>query len=234
MGVTVTSDVKVLPGKQSGSGGPGPGDPRGPEGPNGSKEWPPGFSREDAIEPHKYRIGMWVGLAGIMMLFVSLTSALILRRTIGLSDDAQTWWTDLRMPPILWVNTALLLVSSFSIEAARRSLRRNDYNRFNRWITTTTVLGVVFLIGQIMAWRQLAAQGIYINSNPHSSFFYLLTCLHGVHLLGGVIALFYITVAALRFRISVKKRIAVNITALYWHFMDGLWVYLLVLLFFVS
>ena len=233
MGTPVTTDVKIKP-TGLGTGGPGPDDNGGNQGSgsSGPKDWPPGWSRDDALEPHKYRIGMWVGLASIMMLFVALTSALIVRQTQGLSGDVSDW-VSIEMPPILWLNTAVILISSLTMEFARRALKRNDYARFNRLITTTTLLGVVFLIGQVIAWQQLAAQGIYINSNPHSSFFYLLTSLHGLHLLGGIIALGYVTVAALRMRISLKKRTVVDVTALYWHFMDGLWVYLLVLLFFI-
>jgi cytochrome c oxidase subunit 3 len=118
------------------------------------------------------------------------------------------------------------------MELARRALGRNDYGSLKRWIVATTLLGVFFLVGQVIAWQQLATQGIYVNSHPHSSFFYLLTSLHALHLLGGVIALCYVTVNALRMRIGIKQRTAVGVTATYWHFMDGLWVYLFALLFF--
>jgi cytochrome c oxidase subunit III len=231
MGVTVTTDVRVNRGgvgtgpEGEGSGGPGP---QGP-GPN-DKDWPPGWSREDAIEPAKYRIGMWVGLASILMLFMALTSAYILRKTRGLNEVHD--WVPLELPGLLWVTTAVLIASSLSIEVARRALRRNDYKRFNNWILLTTVLGALFLIGQFVAWRKLAAQGIYVNTNPHSSFFYLLTSLHGIHLLGGLIALAYVTTAAFRLRIGFKRRNTVEVTALYWHFMDALWIYLFALLFF--
>jgi cytochrome c oxidase subunit 3 len=136
------------------------------------------------------------------------------------------------MPVVLWFNTALILISSLSIELARRALKRNDYARFRVWIAVTTLLGIAFLAGQIIAWRQLAGQGIYVDPHPHSSFFYLLTSLHALHLLGGIIALAYVTIAGLRLRISLRRRTVVNVTALYWHFMDGLWVYLFLLLFF--
>ena len=231
MGVTVTTDVRVKRGGAGagpeGSGSGGPQDP----GPN-DKDWPPGWSREDAIEPAKYRIGMWVGLASILMLFMALTSAYILRQTKGLSEFND--WKAIDLPGLLWVTTGVLVASSFSFEVARRALRQNNYKRFNNWILLTTVLGALFLLGQFIAWRQLAAQGIYVNTNPHSSFFYLLTSLHGVHLLGGLIALIYVTVAAFRLRIGFKRRNAVEVTAIYWHFMDVLWVYLLALLFFWS
>jgi cytochrome c oxidase subunit 3 len=174
---------------------------------------------------------MWVGLASILMLFIALTSAYIVRGVPAL-NGGQDDWIPIQMPPVLWLNTVVLVLSSVSIELSRRALKGDQYGRFKTWIGLTTVLGAAFLAGQLIAWRQLAAQGVYINSHPHSSFFYLLTSLHGVHLLGGVIALSYVTVAALRMRIGFRRRAAVNVTAIYWHFMDGLWIYLFVLLFF--
>jgi cytochrome c oxidase subunit 3 len=233
MGITattnVTTDVKTRP-TGIGSGG---GNNEGPQdsGPGDPKSWPPGFTREDAIEPEKYRIGMWVGLASILMLFIALTSAYIVRQIPALGGS-EVDWVPLAVPPVLWLNTFVLITSSVTIELARRALKRNEYHRFNRWIVVTTLLGIGFLAGQLIAWRQLTDQGIYVDSHPHSSFFYLLTSLHAVHLLGGVIALCFVTAAALRLRIGMKKRAAANVTALYWHFMDGLWIYLFLLLFF--
>lgn len=230
MGITATTDVKVKPGGAGTGGGNDNGGPQEP-GPGDLKSWPPGFTREDAIEPEKYRIGMWVALASILMLFMSLTSAYIVRQIPALGGG-EADWVPLEMPRVLWLNTVALLASSVTIELARRALKRNEYHRFNKWIVITTLLGIGFLLGQLIAWQQLAEQGVYVDSHPHSSFFYLLTSLHGIHLLGGVIALCFVTVAALRLRIGIKKRSAVNVTALYWHFMDGLWIYLFLLLFF--
>ncbi|HKS39424.1 MAG TPA: cytochrome c oxidase subunit 3 [Blastocatellia bacterium] len=231
MGTTITTDVNVKP-SGAGTDGKGSGDSGGPFNPGSGdpNNWPPGFTRDDAIEPDKYRIGMWVGLASILMLFVALTSAYILRQTRGLSEVND--WVPLEMPVVLWFNTALILISSLSIELARRALKRNDYARFRVWIALTTLLGIAFLAGQIIAWRQLAGQGIYVDTHPHSSFFYLLTSLHALHLLGGIIALAYVTIAGMRLRISLRRRTVVGVTALYWHFMDGLWIYLFLLLFF--
>jgi cytochrome c oxidase subunit 3 len=227
---TLTTDIGIKPGVGGGRFGPGEGDQFG-SGPSNSKDWPPGWSSEDASEPEKYRIGMWVALASILMLFVALTSAYIVRGVPALGGG-QDDWLPIDMPSVLWLNTAVLLASSVTIELARRALKKNEYERFKSWITLTTLLGLAFLGGQLMAWRQLAAQGVFINSHPHSSFFYLLTSLHGLHLLGGVIALAYVTVAAFRMRIGFKRRAAVQVTAIYWHFMDGLWIYLFGLLFF--
>jgi len=174
---------------------------------------------------------MWVGLASVLMLFIALTSAYIVRGVPAL-NGGQDDWIPIDMPPVLWADTVILLLSSVSIELARRALGRNDYGGFKTWISLTTLFGVMFLAGQLLAWRQLSGQGIYINTHPHSSFFYLLTSLHGVHLLGGVIALVFVTVAAYRMRISFRRRAVVSATAIYWHFMDGLWIYLFGLLFF--
>ena len=231
MSMGIKTEVKVKPpGVGGGKRDPGGGGPDEP-GPERPKDWPPGYSRDDAIEPTKYRIGMWVGLASILMLFVALTSAYIVRQTYGLSDEARPWVT-VEMPWELWLSTAVILASSVTFEMARRALRRNDYGRFNLLISLTTFLGVAFLAGQVFAWRRLAAQGVYLASNPHSSFFYLLTSLHALHLLGGLIALIALTAFALRLRIGARQRNAVEATALYWHFMDGLWIYLFLLLFF--
>lgn len=231
MPTTLTADVNIKPGLGAGGRKPGPGgDPPGSD-PTGSNDWPPGWTSDDASEPQKYRIGMWVGLASILMLFIALTSAYIVRGVPGLSGGDSDWFP-IAMPRVLWLTTGVLILSSVTIELARRALKRNEYSGFKRWISVTTFLGVAFLAGQLMAWQQLTAQGVYINSHPHSSFFYLLTSLHGVHLLGGVIALGYVTVAGLRMRIGFKRRAAVDVTSIYWHFMDGLWIYLFGLLFF--
>lgn len=232
MPTTLTADVNIKPGLGAGGGqlGPGGGDTFGSR-PAGSKDWPPGWTSEDASEQEKYRIGMWVALASILMLFIALTSAYIVRGVPALSGGDSDW-LPIDMPSVLWVTTGVLVLSSLSIELARRALKRNEYAGFKRWISLTTLFGVGFLAGQFMAWQQLAAQGVFINSHPHSSFFYLLTSLHGLHLLGGVIALAFVTVAALRMRIGFNRRTAVDVTAIYWHFMDGLWIYLFGLLFF--
>jgi cytochrome c oxidase subunit 3 len=166
------------------------------------------------------------------MLFVSLTSAYIIRQRPPERTDVPLDWTWVEMPPVLWLTTAVLLISSLTIERARRLLKRQEYKQFNLWLTITTILGIVFLVGQVLAWQQFKQQGAYSSASPHGWFFYVLTGLHAVHLAGGVIALLYVTIAALRMRIGLKRKAAVDVTATYWHFMDVLWVYLFVLLFF--
>ncbi len=177
-----------------------------------------------AVPARAYRTGMWMALVAIVMLFAAFTSAMVVRK--GLSTD----WISTKLPPILWLNTVVLLASSLTLELSRRSLAAGLGERFTGWLYATAGLGTAFLGGQLMAWRQLAARGVYLATNPSSSFFYLLTGAHGVHLLGGVIALFYLLIGARRIVLEPRKTTAVEVTAIYWHFMDGLWIYILLLL----
>jgi cytochrome c oxidase subunit 3 len=166
---------------------------------------------------------LFVLLAASTMLFAAFTSAMVVRR--GLSDD----WASMAKPPILLLNTAILLASSVALYLARRALKSRDRTKFNLWWTAATILGFLFLGGQVLAWSQLNAAGVFISSNPSSSFFYVLTVAHAIHLLGGVTALFYVDVQALRLRLGPAKRTIIDVSAIFWHFLDGLWLYLMVL-----
>ena len=169
--------------------------------------------------------GLFVLLAASTMVFAALTSAFIVRR--GLSDD----WVSMHKPPILFVNTLVLLASSVVLDLSRRALKAHDRSKFNLWWSIGTGLGILFLLGQALAWRELRDAGVYIASNPSSSFFYVLTASHAFHLLGGVAALVYVDVQALRLRLGPAKRTAIDVTAIYWHFLDGIWLFLMVLIY---
>jgi cytochrome c oxidase subunit 3 len=166
-----------------------------------------------------------MALASISMLFLGLTSAYVVRQ------GADTGWRGIAMPPLLAANTVVLLASSAALELARRATRRGPAGErvFRRWVWTALLLGVLFLAGQLAVWRQLAALGIYLDTHPHGAFYYTLSGLHGLHLAGGIAALGWLALRVWRDP-AVSGR-WFEVTALYWHFMDGLWVYLLVLLF---
>jgi len=198
--------------------GSGDGFDQGDSGGNGDH----GAGRPGSLSDQRYYTGMMLGLAAIIMLFAAFTSAYIVRK--GLSDD----WRATAFPGILWLNSMVLLASSFTLEKARRW--RQVQARFQGWWWATTGLGMIFLIGQIVAWQQLVAGGVYVHTNPSSSFFYLLTGTHAVHLLGGVIALLYLSWRVWRRNSGSLGATALGVTALYWHFMDGLWIYLFLLL----
>jgi len=170
--------------------------------------------------------GLMVLLAASVMLFAAFTSAYVVRR--GLSDD----WAAFPLPRVLWLNTALLVASSAAVELARRALKAGRRGDFNRFWTAGTALGAAFLLGQAYAWRELSQAGVYLATNPSSSFFYVLTAAHAVHLLGGITALAYVAVQALRLRLGPGKRTVVEVSALFWHFLDGLWLYLMLLFLF--
>jgi cytochrome c oxidase subunit 3 len=172
------------------------------------------------------KLGLWLAMGTITMLFAAFTSAYIVR-------SAAQDWVPLEVPGILWLNTAILLLSSVTMELARRGFHRWQPITFRKWLLVTAVLGSAFLFGQLAAWQQLSRQGIYLVSHPHSSFFYVLTAIHGVHLLAGVLVLFYVLSLALRYRLTPGESSSPSIAATYWHFVDGLWVYLMVVLFYL-
>ncbi len=218
----------------AGAGGLHGGGARGPNGNNGNGGGGGGGRRDGTGRdwtPDRYRIGMWVALASILMMFTALTSAYIVRA--GLSDD----WQPIAMPPFILLSTGLIIAGSITFEVARMFLKRGREEAYKIFLSVTLLLGFGFLVAQLLAWRQLVAQGIYLVTNPHSSFFYLLTGLHGVHILGGLLALTYLLLRAWRKRrwgehdAEAKRSTATDVVAIYWHFMDGLWIYLFGLLF---
>jgi len=178
----------------------------------------------------RFRTGAWVLIAGVVMLFTALTSAYIVRSAS--SND----WPPIAMPKVLWLSTALILISSITIEVSRRSLKQQRDKDYGRWLIITVALGLAFLTTQLFAWRQLVRQGLYLASNPYNSFFYLFTAAHGLHLLGGILALGYLLLRTTRKRSTVEGELrragAADAATIYWHFMDGLWVGLFFLLFF--
>lgn len=212
-GATITEEIVLHTG---GSGGPPPREEGG-----GGDEWRPGVPRAPR---RAYFTALAMGLACILMFFMALTSAFIVRK--GLGGD----WQPVELPRILWFTTAVLLLSSFAVERARLRLKLKDEGGFGRWWGITTLLGLTFLGGQYAAWLTLRAQGVFLASNPSSSFFYLLTAAHGIHLLGGIAALLYVGLRNWK-GLAERRATAADVTSVYWHFMDGLWVFLFLLLY---
>jgi len=166
--------------------------------------------------------GIWVGVFAITMSFAAFTSALFVRE--GTAD-----WSHLVLPPILYVNTLFLLASSATLEIARRILRGGEgMPKAGAWVALTMLLGCGFCAGQYRAWLDLRQQGIYLATNPNSSFFYVLTSMHALHVLAGLLALAYLA-HRLAVKRSAMRRSIFDNTAVYWHFMAALWVYLLLL-----
>jgi cytochrome c oxidase subunit 3 len=178
------------------------------------------------IPQRVYPTGMTVALGGILMFFTALFSAWIVRK--GLSTNQLE--VPLLVPKgLLTLNTLVLLASSATLETARREMRAGQADKFRHWWYTATALGLMFLIGQMLAWREIARQGVYLASNPDASFFYLFTGAHALHLLGGVIGLLLIALRPLK---KLTLRSATRVAAMYWHFLTLVWIAIFAFLFF--
>lgn len=194
----------------------------------------------------RVRLGLFFALAGDLMFFVAIVSAFFVSQSSGHYNAYNQYineWLPTVIPPILWLNTAVLLLSSVAIEIARRTMfRENDVmdewlglgkpvtRRAIPWVAATIVLGLVFLIGQWIAWRQLALQHVFFRSNPSSHFFFLITYTHAIHLFLGVGALMATLTGLYASRQMETRQIMVDSSAWYWHAMGLFWVFLFALL----
>lgn len=175
------------------------------------------------------RTGIWVALSAIAMSFAALTSALYVR------EGSATDWQPISLPPILWFNTLMLIASSITLEIARRRVaafmrgKQTDRSVPTLWLCGTMFLGIIFVVGQYLAWLNLRSQGLYLPTNPNSSFFYLFTGVHALHVIGGLGGLARV-ITKFRSPIHPLRRSTMDATSYYWHFMGALWIYLLFIL----
>jgi cytochrome c oxidase subunit 3 len=197
-----------------------------------------------AARLRRVRLGVFVALTAVVMIFVSYSSAYVVRQGLPTLDPGTGTlvrdWLPLQLPNFLLVNTLVLLVSTLTMELARRQAVRlgvaaeiasgptgcTEADRMP-WLALTAILGLSFLAGQGLVWRELAARGFYVATSPSSSFFYLLTGMHGIHLFGGIVALLAASAAFLLHKSTASTAVLVDATAWYWHFMTVLWVYIL-------
>jgi len=202
-----------------------------------------------ATRLRRARLGLFVALIPVLMLFVSFTSAYVVRQGLPTLDPQTNQlvkdWIPVKLPALLLVNTFVLALSSVGMELARRQIKAKANQKLAAeigpkvsagsqanlpWLSMTLILGLAFLFGQWTAWKQLAASGFYVSTSPSSSFFYLLTGTHAVHLIGGVLVLLVAGIASLVGVSLIRRSIVVDITAWYWHFMAGVWIYIFCLL----
>jgi cytochrome c oxidase subunit III len=232
---------------KSGQGGGGEHPPRyGGGGDNGPGDGSPDYGRR----LYRARLGLLLGLISISILFVTVTAVFFLMRHGAPVFDYRTnsyirEWVEVNLPVrLLLINTFVLLLSSVTIEMARRAVAREmalepirslpgiavETDRGVPWLAITVFLGLIFLGGQWMAWENLRAHGFHISTRTPTPFFYILTGAHAVHLVGGLIVLLYAGMSALLRRPIEQRRIVVEIATWYWHFMGILWVYIFALL----
>jgi cytochrome c oxidase subunit 3 len=211
-----------------GGGGPGDFEPGGDGwGGGGDDE---GFRRQER-GPSMGMVGMFATMFSITALFATIVIAYMVRA------QSRSHWQPIHLPRLLWLSTALIVVSSGTLELARRALHKYRARTYARWLTLTFFLGLGFLLLQAMCLRQLVDQGVYLRQNPHSSLLYIITGVHGFHLFGGVLALFYMIYRASRrtddWRADLRaQRGPVAVSTMYWHYLDALWVALFLMLLF--
>ncbi|HML18586.1 MAG TPA: cytochrome c oxidase subunit 3 [Bryobacteraceae bacterium] len=179
---------------------------------------PASLEDPDKSTPGIYRVGLIAILVAIFAFFAALVLAYCWRAS------HPPFWTPIELPNTLWFSTGVILVSSVTMESARRVFRKGHWRLASRLLLATACLGGVFLASQLTAWRELVRQGVYLTQNPHSSFFYLFTGLHAAHLIGGLIALLVVMLA------KSKRRELVDVAGYYWHFLGVLWIALFAVL----
>ena len=216
----------VFGGSSSGSGGGG----RNPGG-GGDSDGPNEIHREEPEQfvPGKSRILTAFLLLVVLMTFGGLMAAYVVIATNGVAE-----WTPFALPVQVWVSTAIILISSFTFHLAKTAVDHDDQPAAKKWFLTTTVLGAAFISSQLLAWLALAARGLYMRGNPYAGFFYVLTAVHAIHVIGGITALGAILLRSWYPTVNTgqiaKRKILAQTVGWYWHFMGALWVAIFILL----
>ncbi len=171
------------------------------------------------IHPHKFTL--WVAIGSILMMFAGLTSAFIVKSN-------QVGWRSIEIPKVFWVSTAAILLSSITVQMALRSFKNREMTRYRLLIGVTLLLGVAFVTMQWIGFQQLWAQRITFQGSGAGQFLYVIFGLHAVHVIGGIVALLFMFIKAFAGKTRMYSSVPVEVVATYWHFVDLLWIYLLV------
>ena len=180
---------------------------------------------EQPISMHPKKFALWLFLVSVVMIFAGLTSAFIVRQSEGN-------WLEYDLPQIFWVNSAIIILSSLSMHWAYRAAKKDHLDQLKLALGITTALGIAFLVGQWYSWVTLVEMDVYFVGNPAGSFLYVLTGLHAIHLISGVIFLIIVLISSFKYKIHSKRLTTLDMCATYWHFLGGLWLYLFMFLLF--
>lgn len=173
------------------------------------------------IHPHKFTL--WVGIGSILMMFAGLTSAYIVKRN-------QANWLSFEIPQFFWYSTIVIVASSVSIYLATKAFKQREMAKYRQLMSLTLVLGIIFIVFQVLGFQQLIGKGLTLQYNVSYSFLYVIVGLHAAHVLGGVVALVVMFAKAFSARTKTYDSVPVELMSTYWHFVDALWIYLLVFL----
>lgn len=176
------------------------------------------------------RIAIYIGMVASSMTFMALVSAMFVRKGLATNND----WHRLQVPPLLWLNTIALVLSSVAVDLGRRAFRAGRRREFRILWLTGTALGTWFLIGQSINWRFLVVHGFYLQHNPASAFFFILTWAHAAHVIGALAALYYVSIRTLAFPAIPLNRNVMEVSAIFWHFLDLMWLFLMAIFVFWS
>jgi cytochrome c oxidase subunit III len=171
-----------------------------------------------------FKILLWLSMVSMVMMFAGLTSGYIVRQ-------AQANWLVFELPQVFIYSTIIIILSSISMYWAQRSVSKNDRGGLTKGLTVTLLLGMAFCMTQFSAWSELVDQGIYFIGNPAGSFLYVLSALHLAHLVGGMLYLTIVTARSYQGRYNAENHLPIELCAIFWHFLDLLWVYLFIFLY---
>jgi len=223
--LVIVEPPQIRPGGPN-RGGPndlGPDDRGGGGGDDGGSDDGSGYT------PGLSLLGMRLMLVSIITLFIALAVVCLVR------SRSPKFWQPLQVPNLLWLSTALILASSISLAVAGRFLKSQRLTPYARWLGATVILGIAFLGSQFLSLRELISQGLYLRHNPHSSMFFIVTGVHGVHLFAGIAMLLYLLLRTslrpeIAYRERVRQQARYTVAALYWHALDGIWIGMFALL----
>jgi len=177
--------------------------------------------KESAVNPKKFIV--WLFIATIVMLFAALTSAYLVKQGEG-------YWLRFDLPEMFWITSLILILSSISLQIAYHTAKKDHLNKIKIYLAITLLLGLAFLFGQYQSWKELVQQDVFFVGNPAGSFIYVLTGLHGLHLISGIVFLIIVLYSAFRFKIHSKNLTQLEMATTYWHFLGALWLYLFLFL----
>lgn len=178
---------------------------------------------KQTLSMHPKKFALWLFIVSVVMIFAGLTSAYIVRQSEGN-------WLEFDLPQMLWYSSGIILLSSITMHWAYASAKKDNLNSLKLAMSVTVLLGLAFLIAQFEAWKELVDMSVYFVGNPSGSFMYVFTGLHGLHLISGVIFLLVVLINVFRYRVHAKSMDQIEMCATYWHFLDGLWIYLFLFL----
>ncbi len=177
--------------------------------------------RAMGMNPSKFIV--WLFIVTIVMLFAALTSAYIVKQSDGN-------WLNYNLPGMFWITSTIIVVSSITMQLALKSAKEDRFNGLKVYLILTTILGLAFLFGQYQSWKQLVDMDVYFVGNPAGSFLYVLTGLHAVHIISGLVFLLIVIGSSFKLKIHSKSLMRIEMCTTYWHFLGGLWLYLFLFL----